>query len=176
MNWKNIFKSWTGVPVLILAVLAVIWVFTNGLPGYRSWQYKRAYEKMSEPYYNDTYGGKTPEETYDLFISALRADDIELASKYFVVYKQDNWLETLQEYEKEGILAGFASELEETKKKWEKSDKNDEKTVSFTYKVLIKKDGAATFEGREIDIPAGNYTNETMFVKYPSGVWKIEGL
>ncbi|MBI1975090.1 MAG: hypothetical protein HYS57_01870 [Parcubacteria group bacterium] len=37
---------------------------------------------------NDTYGGKTPEETYQLFLQALEKQDIELASKYFVREKQ----------------------------------------------------------------------------------------
>ena len=161
------------MPVLILAVLAVVWVFTNGLPGYKSWQIKRAYEKLNEPYYNDTYGGKTPEETYDMFIDALKKGDVELASKYFVVGKQDDWLKTLQEYEKEGILISFAEELENTKKIWKRSEKSSETTVSFTYQALIKEDGTATFEGQEINIPAGNYTNESVFEKYPNGVWKI---
>ena len=172
LNWKNVFKGWAGVPVLILVVLAGVWFF----PSYKSWQYQRAYDKVEEPYYTDTYGGTTPEETYDLFIDALKAGDVELASRYFVLYKQDDWLGTLQEYEKEGILLSFAEELENTKKIWKKSEKSDEETVSFTYKVLIEEEGTATFQGQEINIPAGNYTNETVFTKYPSGVWKIEGL
>lgn len=174
MNWKNIFKNWTGVPVLILVVLVVVLIFTNVLPGYRSWQYKRAYEKMAEPYYKDTYGGKTPEETYDMFIDALKKGDVELASKYFVVEKQDDWLKTLEEYEKEGILFKFALELESTKKIWKKSDKSDEEAISFVYPNIIKQDKTVEFEGQEIVVPAGNYQNEIMFIKYPSEVWKIE--
>lgn len=34
---------------------------------------------------NDTYGGKTPQETLDMFVDALKKGDIELASKYFVL-------------------------------------------------------------------------------------------
>jgi len=37
----------------------------------------------------DTYGGETPEETLELFISALEKGDVELASKYFVLDKQE---------------------------------------------------------------------------------------
>ncbi len=33
----------------------------------------------------DTYGGKTPKETLDMFVDALKKGDIELASKYFVL-------------------------------------------------------------------------------------------
>jgi len=170
VNWKGIFKSWVGVPVLILAVLLVVWL----LPGYKSWQIQRAYDKVEEPYYTDTYGGATPEETYDLFIDALKDGDIELASKYFVIYKQDDWLKTLQEYQKEAIILSFVEELENTKKIWKKSDKNTESQISFVYPNRVTQDKIVNFEGQEIKIPAGNYTNETVFTKYPSGVWKIE--
>ncbi len=33
----------------------------------------------------DTYGGKTPKETLDLFVAALKKGDIDLASKYFLL-------------------------------------------------------------------------------------------
>jgi HEAT repeat protein len=33
----------------------------------------------------DTYGGKTPEETLQMFIEALKKEDIELASRYFML-------------------------------------------------------------------------------------------
>ncbi len=45
---------------------------------YLAWE--KNYEKaMTE----DTYGGKTPEETLKMFIETLKNEDIELASKYF---------------------------------------------------------------------------------------------
>ena len=44
-----------------------------------------AYEQQQKSYEEamaqDTYGGKTPEETLALFISALEKEDIDLASK-----------------------------------------------------------------------------------------------
>jgi len=171
-NWKGIFKGWATVPVLILVVLAGVWFF----PGYKSWKIQRAYDKVEEPYYTDTYGGTTPEETYDMFIDALKKGDVELASKYFVFYKQDDWLKTLQEYKKEDILLSFAEELKNTKKIWKRSEKSDEENVSFIYPNIIKQDKTVEFKGQQIVIPAGNYQNETMFQKYPSGIWKIEGL
>lgn len=42
-------------------------------------------ESLEEPYKNDTYGGKTPEETWAMFLDALKKGDIELASKYYAV-------------------------------------------------------------------------------------------
>lgn len=141
-----------------------------------NWEAQRLQDQWEKPYREDKYGGKTPEETYDLFLDALRKGDTTLASKYFIIEKQDDWYKTLNEYKKEGIISSLIKELENTKKIWHKSEKSNETIVSFTYQVLIEKDGMTTFEGQEINIPAGNYTNESVFTKYPSGLWKIEGL
>jgi len=160
------------VPVLILVVLAVVWF----LPGYKSWQLKRAYDKIEKPYYADTYGGATPEETYDMFIEALKDGDVELASKYFILEKQDNWQETFEKFQSSDSLEEFIFELENTKKIWKKSEKSDDTAASFTYPNVVEEDKIVEFEGQKLTIPAGNYTNEVMFIKYPSEVWKIEGL
>ena len=45
-------------------------------------EWERNYEKAMK---EDTYGGKTPEETLQMFIEALKREDIELASKYFML-------------------------------------------------------------------------------------------
>src|SRR3989338_11270523 len=45
---------------------------------------------LEEPYKNDTYGGKTPEETWAMFIDALKKGDIDLAIKYYAVGDQEN--------------------------------------------------------------------------------------
>src|SRR3989338_4669686 len=172
LNWKTIFKSWTGVPVLILVVLAVVWL----LPGYKIWQLKRAYDKVEEPYYTDTYGGATPEETYDLFIEALKAGDVELASKYFVLYKQDDLLKTLSKFKETGELAGLINELEYGKTVWKKVVTNKDDAFSFQYDTTLNEDSLVEYEGQKLEFPAGTYTNSTEFQKYPSGVWKIEGI
>jgi hypothetical protein len=53
-----------------------------------------AYIKFTNQYEtamkNDTYGGKTPQETLDMFIDALKKGDMELASKYFVLQEDGN--------------------------------------------------------------------------------------
>ena len=63
-------------------------------------QYKQAQSK-------DTYGGKTPEETLGLFVDALKKGDTTLASKYFVLDKQDEMKDSL----KQGIESGGANRL-----------------------------------------------------------------
>jgi len=55
-------------------------------------EWEKNYEETMK---NDTYGGKTPQETLDLFVAALRNDDLELASKYFALgssLDKNDWL------------------------------------------------------------------------------------
>jgi len=168
VNWKNIFKGWAGVPVLILVVLAVVWF----LPGYKSWQIQRAYDKVEEPYYTDTYGGDTPEETYDLFIDALKDGDVELASKYFEIDGREEWQKTIETYKESGNLDNLINELEDAKNKWNRENISEEKIV-FKYDTRLEKNTTVEYEGQKLEFSAGTYTNSTEFQKYPSGVWKI---
>lgn len=52
--------------------------------------------ELEAAYKADTYGGATPEETLKLFIEALEKKDYELASKYFVVERQQSALVYLE--------------------------------------------------------------------------------
>ena len=175
--WTNL-KSWYGVLFLVLLAGGVLWSVLNGMPYINNlranWEAQRLQAQWEKPYREDKYGGKTTEETYGMFLEALRKGDTELASKYFVVGKQEDWLKTLEEFKNNGSLADFIIELENTQKIWKKSDKSDENAVSFVYLNVIKGEKTVEFEGQKITIPAGNYQNETMLVKYLSGVWKIE--
>ena len=64
---------------------------------------------------NDTYGGKTPQETLDLFVAALEQGDLELASRYFVLnsigQRDEKWLSALEKTRQEGKLNLVASLL-----------------------------------------------------------------
>ena len=64
--------------------------FVSGDPDISSpGEYARYYEALKRAYETDIYGGETPDETLALFIEALKKGDIDLASKYFVVEKQE---------------------------------------------------------------------------------------
>ena len=52
---------------------------------YLAWQ-KNYEEAMTA----DTYGGKTPQETLNMFIEALKKEDVDLASKYFALDTDEN--------------------------------------------------------------------------------------
>lgn len=111
-------RHWSAVFLLAVFAALVIWAMLNLGPWLKIWQDQRAarvtQKQLEEFYLNDKYGGKTPEETINLFITALRRDDIELASKYFVLDKQEAWLRTLTIYKSQDVLGSFIEELQST--------------------------------------------------------------
>ena len=167
--------------LLVLFAGGIIWLVLNGMPYINSlranWEAHRLQAQWEKPYREDKYGGKTPEETYDMFLAALSKGDTTLASKYFVVDKQESWSKTLEEYKKQNLLSNFILELENVRKIWKKSEKSTENLVSFTYLNRISNDKVVNFEGQKITIPAGNYTNETVFeLNIYTKVWKVNTL
>ena len=50
---------------------------------------ERFQSALEEPYKKDIYGGKTPEETWAMYIDALKKGDIDLAIKYYAVGDQE---------------------------------------------------------------------------------------
>ena len=83
----------------------------------------REYEALKELYKEDTYGGKTPEETLALFIDALKKGDTDLAAKYFIIDEQEKWRKNLIEIKKNEQLDLMVSDLNRLKDK--KSFSND---------------------------------------------------
>jgi len=69
---------------------------------------------------NDTWGGKTPEETLQLFITALEAGDVDLAAKYFMLETDESspdyltrrkWEDGLRQAKEEGRLGEIIAGL-----------------------------------------------------------------
>jgi len=123
---------------------------------YLAWQ--KNYEKaMTE----DTFGGKTPEETLQMFIEALKKEDVDLASKYFSLGEDGKLrkeiiegLQKIQEEKKFQVVADIVS-----KSKFDSRHSSDN-TVWFT---VENKNGVI------------EYSVILNLNKY-SGVWKIESL
>lgn len=180
-NWKNIFRSWRGAPVLILAILAVLWLVSQTTPLFNSEasKVKKFAEEMERVYREDKYGGKTPEETYDLFISALKAGNIELASKYFSPDNQDSWNRTLTTYKNSSILNEFIEELENNRKNWRIETKKDVEVI-YLYPYVIETpyfEALPLGDGRTQKLlrSAGKFNAEVKFYKNTfTNVWKIE--
>ncbi len=56
---------------------------------------ERKYEAMLKA---DHYGGKTPEETLDMFVDALKKRDYKLAAKYYLPWKRKEAEEDLRDW------------------------------------------------------------------------------
>jgi len=124
---------------------------------YFDWQ--RNYEKAMR---EDTYGGKTPEETLQMFIEALRKEDVELASKYFVLRSDGSsdpkWKEGLIKTKEIGKLQEVINVLLKAKP-------DLGARISEEYYVFSTRDENGTVTA-DIDLRINKY----------SGVWKIESL
>src|SRR3989338_7176316 len=78
--------------IVVLAFGSIYYLNYYNSPEQKAMRY---YADLEKQYAEDTFGGKTPEETLQLFIDALKAGNIELASKYFVKEEQEKWLKNL---------------------------------------------------------------------------------
>ncbi|MBI4114441.1 MAG: hypothetical protein HY445_01210 [Candidatus Niyogibacteria bacterium] len=108
-SWKFV-RRFLLIIIIALALLYVTNVYLS--PDAREDREARKYiEDLQRQYENDTYGGKTPEETLALFIDALEKGDIELASKYFVIDKQEEWRSNLMEIHSKGLLKDMIVDL-----------------------------------------------------------------
>lgn len=110
---------------------------------------------------SDTYGGKTPQETLDLFVAALRAEDVDLASKYFMLddnLSREKWVKTLGVFKERGFLDDMVRDIGEAIPN--SSDSIDENDFKY---ILLDKEGLAT---TTINFRLNTY----------SKVWKIESL
>lgn len=108
-NWSHLLKFFTAFLAIIMVAIIVVVVWANYFSpearyarevekNYQKYlDYEKDYEEAMK---NDTYGGKTPEETLALFVDALKKEDIDLASKYFLIddkNSQETWRKALEE-------------------------------------------------------------------------------
>jgi len=128
-NMMNIFKKITPTSLWIiggLIVLGGIYWYLGGWSGMmNSWgqqQYINKIENLKEAYRQDTYGTATPEGTLKLFIEAFEKGDADLASKYFVIEKQEEYKDKIENW----IKLGKKSEILE---------------IIFKTKLYMGKDG-----------------------------------
>lgn len=143
--------------VFIAAVL-VFWGVIFGTVRYNRWRAEEGVRKTAEALERfakedfdramaDTVGGKTPQETLDLFIAAVESGDYELASKYFIGDKQEAEFEDL-----------------------EKSDRKNIKNALFLLQKIKEGDGIYSFDEQEYSVDEPIYIR---FKVYPNGIWKI---
>lgn len=114
--FKNILKFLgigVGIAVLGLGVVYGVQYFQyRNNPEYQAVQ---DLENLKKKYAQDPYGGDTPEQTLQLFVDALKKGDTDLAAKYFVLDKQQEWREELMKIKEKGLLKDMIKDIESTK-------------------------------------------------------------
>lgn len=95
-------------------------------------------KELEKRYEEDPYGGDTPEETLRLFVEALKKGDTDLAAKYFVLDKQEQWRGDLSKIKEKGLLGEMVKELELTKL--------TKKTLEEAFFTLVNENNVAEAE------------------------------
>src|SRR3989344_2715903 len=106
-------KIFFGVGIFFVVVFVFLLII-EGWNYYNQWKGEKRIDELAQELRHldredyerkaaDKIGGKTPKETLELFIQAVENGDYELASKYFVVEKQEEELKSLQNSPKENI-------------------------------------------------------------------------
>ena len=164
-------RYWNFVLIFVAIVATVslsyfLWDWFSETGKARRWarEAAEAVEKGEKAYVDamtaDTYGGKTPQETLDLFVAALRTGDVELASKYFLLdegLSREKWIALLDGIKKEGSLNQMANDI---KQKSISGNLNSENEFGY---ILYNSDGTV---GVQINLRYNRY----------SKIWKIESL
>ena len=107
----------TVILVVAFVFLAIAgWLIWQYLyPSYQMWRITEGDKKFEQGFTamlkNDTYGGKTPEETYNLYVDALKRGDTEAASKYFYWERQISQKKKLDELGAKGELSKYIVDL-----------------------------------------------------------------
>lgn len=119
---NSIVKKILRLIVIIAAGTAIFWYST--LAGYwikehvfDVWRVKKHLaeyqEALEAPAKADVYGStESPQETFAMFMDALRKEDFYLASRYFVLVDQDEWYEELKRIKSQGLLDDMIGDLE----------------------------------------------------------------
>ncbi len=117
---KPIYKKIVKIAAIIIGVLFVVYLALIGPELWKSYKSQKALEKfeaeMRKPYEEDIYGGKTPEETWSMFLDALKKGDIDLASKYYDVEHQGEAKKWLENLKKENKIEQSIKEMEKLRK------------------------------------------------------------
>ncbi len=145
---------------LVVVAALVLFLALCGLQKYEDWKFNRELVRIQaeedRPYLEDTYGGKTPKETLELFITAVEKGDYDLASKYFILSKQEEWSSGLVKIKEKNNINFIISKLKGVYNEMDNSDPTEGLNGQKLFTV-----------GSDVPVT---------FIKYPQGNWKIEDI
>ncbi len=157
--WKFILRFFAVIIGVLILYIIGFWA----VRAYEQWRGEKEIQELAEALKRvqeedyqkalaDTYGGKTPQETLQMYIDAVEKGDYELASKYFIEDYQWKGLVNLNNKSEEGI-----------------------KKYITVLKESIKSQGG--YYPRDY-IPGGEefIIDVPIYIRmkiYPNGIWKI---
>ena len=171
----------------VAAVLAfiIVWLGISIYPNYKVWDLNRRLENFQRNMENylsdDIYGGKTPQETYEMYVAALKQGDLEKAGKYFYWEREGTQKTKLEEMKSKGELEKYIADLPD----WGKMKENSYQSESEKEYVIIENQKASKVkapDGRggyvEIDAPAGDYVifSVSFQLNKQANIWKLFNL
>lgn len=172
---KKISLSILAVVIAILIVGGIFWFW----PLYQSWRIGHAYRMFEQGFLGilkeDTYGGKTPQETYEMFVGALKKGDLEEAGKYFYweyqIIKQEKFEKMRDENKLEEYITNLPKWEEMTEEEyWDK----DGKRYSWNWIRTEPEIFIDPIDGEKLVLPVGKGKSIITFqLNKQANIWKI---
>ena len=139
---------------------------------------QRAIKALEDYFKNDSYGGQTPQETYTLYLEALKRGDLDTASLYFFWERQVGQKKKLEDLKAKGELEKYIADLPkwEELKEEEYVNKNGKRYILIGYNNESHKVKAP--DGSEFISPPGEYIKFSIVFQLnkAANIWKIYSL
>jgi len=178
-------KSIILVAVFIFLAIFGWFIWQYLYPSYQMWRIGEGNKKFEQGFMamlkNDTYGGKTPEETYNLYVEALKRSDTEAASRYFYWERQVAQKTKLDELITKGELDKYIvdlpkwSEMREEEYDVEGTKQYSWLEVSTTTAIIKLPLGGGKYQEEELNPGFYKQIIDFEFNKQ-ANIWKIYSL
>ncbi len=179
-----------------LAVAAILVLYLGYIAGLEAkyylekWKMQRKVDTFNnaiiQMFKNDTYGGRTPEETYNLFVDALKKQDVDLAVKYFILDadRRERYQKEFNDKKQSGELEKYANAFP----KWEEFEQIKDQENDWISQAMVEHRYYYS-KSETVKLPdgAGGYIEHTwspgdyidysiIFTKNINDIWKISSL
>jgi len=191
VNWTP--KLFLRIIIWILIIFVTGFFLLWGLLEAEPYLTRYIYEKRGERLYKeamakqqayeaaymiDRYGGKTPEETLDLEIKALKENNIELAYKYYDVLDQENAKLDLEEELRDfGNFDHSIIYFTDIKDKGIKECNKDGDGCTIDYTYSVPEDITVSFgeNGNKLLVPKGGQRTKAadFHINEYTSIWKL---
>ncbi|MFA5987288.1 MAG: hypothetical protein WC797_01380 [Candidatus Paceibacterota bacterium] len=145
------------------------------------WQASRNYAKHQEALKNDKEGGTTPEDTFDLFLGRLEANDVDGAAKLYEIDIQDRAKANLAaEMKEKGSLAQSLNFFKTIREKGVKKCRvlGEVEGCVFDYEYVTSDDDWVSVDGSDQKIFVAKETvrtkGTTFIMNNFTEIWKLK--